>query len=69
MLNEEDKVLVQNLVRETGCGYHLGFKALDFVKKYNTDNDITMLGYVKAKTLAVATPNLSFLERVKEFSK
>ena len=69
MLNEEDKILVQNLVRETGCGYHLGLKALDFVKKYSKGNNITMLGYVKAKTLAVATPNLTFLERVKKFSK
>lgn len=67
MLSEKDKYLVENLVKETNCGIHLGLKALAFVKEYEHE-DVTMLGFVKAKTLAVSTPDLTFLERVKRFS-
>lgn len=67
MLNDRDKELVLDLCNETNCGIHLALNALAFVKEH-ADVDITMLGYIKAKTLAVATPKLTFLERVKKFS-
>ena len=68
MLNENDKGLVENLIKETNCGVHLALKALSFVKEHGRE-DVDMIGFVKAKTLTVATPNLTFLERVKKFSK
>lgn len=67
MLNDTERGLVENLIRETGCGLHLALKALSYIKEYRGEK-ITMIGYVKAKSLAVATPNLTFLERVKKFS-
>lgn len=67
MLNDRDRELVLDLCNETHCGIHLALKALAFVKEHDSE-DITMLGFVRAKTLAVATPQLTFLERVKRFS-
>ena len=67
MLDETELKLVQDLIKETNCGFHLALKALSFVKEHKDEN-VTMVGFVKAKTLAVATPNLTFLERVKKFS-
>lgn len=48
---------------KTGCGLILCKKAIEYS---NGDEEIA-LAYIKAKTIAVATPNLSFDERVKLF--
>lgn len=68
MLNHIERESVENLIKETGCGVHLALKALTFVNEFR-DEGVTMIGFVKAKTLAAATPNLTFLERVQEYSK
>lgn len=68
MLNDTERESVENLIGETGCGVHLALKALTFVNEFRNEG-VTMLGFVRAKTLAVVTPNLTFLERVKKFSK
>ena len=50
----------------TGCSLYNCRCAVDFS---STHNDCTPVGYLKAITLAVATPTLTFEERVQKFSK
>lgn len=54
---------VKKLSAETGMGAHNCAKAYDYAKG---DHDVAV-AYLKAKTLAVATPGLSFDERVQRF--
>ena len=54
---------VKRLCEETGIGMHNCARAYDYA---NGDHDIA-IAYLKAKTLAVATPGLSFDERVQRF--
>ena len=53
----------KELSAETGIGLRNCVKAYDYA---NGDHDIAV-AYLKAKTLAVATPGLSFDERVQRF--
>lgn len=55
--------MVKKLSAETGIGMRNCTKAYDYA---NGDHDIA-IAYLKAKTLAVATPGLSFDERVQRF--
>jgi len=50
----------------TGCSIAIAKKAILYTE---THNNCTAIGFVKAVSLAVATPSLSFEERVKMFSK
>lgn len=54
---------VKELSVETGMGMHNCARAYDYA---NGDHDLA-IAYLKAKTLAVATPGLSFDERVQRF--
>ena len=63
-----DKTLILQLSQETGFNVSDCKKALDYVKEHKEDN-VTPLGYLKAISLAVNTPTLSFLERVQYYSK
>ena len=54
---------VKQLSAETGMGMHNCARAYDYA---NGNHDIA-IAYLKAKTLAVATPGLSFDERVQRF--
>ena len=54
---------IKELSEETGMGLHNCTKAYNYA---NGDHDIA-IAYLKAKTLAVATPGLSFDERVQRF--
>lgn len=46
-----------------GVGYNLACEALEYA-----NDDLTIaIAYIKAVTVAVATPNLTFDERVKSF--
>lgn len=55
--------MAKELSVETGMGLRNCAKAYDYA---NGDHDIAV-AYLKAKTLAVATPGLSFDERVQRF--
>lgn len=57
--------LVKKLREDTGCSLTICKKAIE----YSNGNYKIAVAYVKAKTLAVATPNMTFDERVKEFIK
>lgn len=54
---------INELREKTGCGLLDCKKALDYAK----GNENIAIAYIKAKTLAVATPKLTFDERVKLF--
>jgi translation elongation factor EF-Ts len=54
---------VKQLSLETGMGMHNCAKAYEYA---NGDHDLAV-AYLKAKTLAVATPGLNFDERVQFF--
>lgn len=54
---------IKQLSAETGIGLHNCTKAYNYA---NGDHDLA-IAYLKAKTLAVATPGLSFDERVQRF--
>lgn len=63
---DKDKMeFAQALRRKTGCPTQLCSLACDYAK----GDDKVAMAYVKAKTLAVATPKSSFDERVKSFIK
>ena len=62
MATEKGEV-VKRLREFTGMGTYNCSKAYDYA---NGDFD-TAVAYLKAKTLAVATPDLSFDERVQRF--
>ena len=48
------------------CPLAMCKKALEYTQEHNGD-DYMAIAYLKAKTLAVATPRLSFDERVQRF--
>lgn len=50
----------------TGCSLYNCRRAVDFS---STHSDCTPIGFLKAITLAVAMPSLTFEERVRKFSK
>ena len=54
---------IKELSKETGMGLHNCVKAYNYA---NGNHDIA-IAYLKAKTMAVATPGLSFDERVQRF--
>ena len=56
---------IRKLHEMTGVGTHDCRKAIDYCR---THPDCTPMGYLKAKAFAVATPKLTFYERVKLFS-
>lgn len=64
-MNNEMCVMVRRLCEMTGVGTHECRKAIDYCR---THPDCTPMGYLKAKAFAVATPKLTFHERVKLFS-
>lgn len=57
------KELINKLRQETGCGLIDCKKAID----YSSNNYLLAIAYLKAKTFAVNTPNLTFDERVQMF--
>lgn len=57
------KQLIQKLREETGCGLMECKKALE----YGNGDFAIAIAYLKAKGFAVATPGLTFDERVKLF--
>ena len=63
-MNDREKAL--KLANETGAGIRLCYQAILYA---NEHPDVTALGYVRAKGLAVATPGLTFHERVIRFSE
>lgn len=62
MITAED---VKSLRAETGMGLMMCKEALDYAK----GNIHLAKAYIDAKTLAVATPGMSFDKRVKSFMK
>ena len=58
-----DAVELKNI---SHCPLAMCKKALEYAQEHNGD-DYMAIAYLKAKTLAVATPNLSFDERVLRF--
>jgi translation elongation factor EF-Ts len=48
------------------CPLAMCKKAIEYAEEHNGD-DYMAIAYLKAKTLAVATPGLSFDERVRRF--
>lgn len=60
MINNET---IKILHEKTGVAFDMCAKALE----YANGNQEVAIAYIKAKTLAVATPNLTFEERVKSF--
>ena len=63
MGNDELLKQIAKLQEVTGCGKMQCKKALD----YSKGNIDLAVAYLKAKNLAVATPNLTFDERVQRF--
>lgn len=59
------KELINKLRKETGCSLIDCKKAID----YADNNYLLAVAYIKAKTLAVNTPKLTFDERVQMFYK
>ena len=60
-----DNMNIKELREISGAGLHECKKAIEYCE---THTDCTPLGYLKACGFAVATPNLTFDERVKKFS-
>lgn len=54
---------INELREKSGCGLTLCKQAIDYAK----GDEKVALAYLKAKTLAVATPKITFNERVKLF--
>ena len=61
---EEMRIAVKKLHEMTGVGSHDCRKAIEYCKAHP---DCTPMGYLRAKAFAVATPKLSFYERVRLF--
>ena len=57
---------VNSLRKVTGCSLHLCMRAIVYA---DDRDDCTPLGYLKAKTLTIATPRMTFEQRVQMFSK
>lgn len=61
--NKNTKIKI--LHQKTGCSLSNCKKAIEFCQEHPECNEI---GYLKAISFALATPKLTFLERVKYFS-
>lgn len=57
--------MVRELRNKTGCGLQQCKEALEYSF---THENTTPIGYLRAKGLAVATPNMTFEQRVVMFS-
>lgn len=57
---------VQILRNQTGASLMLCKRAILYSEKHK---GCTALGYLKARSIAIATPNMTFEERVRFFSK
>lgn len=65
----DDKIRrIKDLNLQSQCGIQLCTEAIKFEEEYE-HKGATALGFLKAKTIAVRTPLLSFLERVVYFSE
>jgi hypothetical protein len=58
-----DFTAINTLRKKTGCSSSDCAKAV----KYDPDDEKMQLAYLKAKTIAVATPGMTFDERVRHF--
>ena len=56
---------VQILRNQTGMNLTLCKRAILYAKNHK---GCTALGYLKARSIAIATPNMTFEERVRRFS-
>lgn len=56
---------VQILRNQTGINFTLCKRAILYAKNHK---GCTALGYLKARSIAIATPNMTFEERVRKFS-
>lgn len=65
MYNEEMRMDVKRLREMSGAGSYDCRKAIMYCRDHP---DCTPMGYLRAKAFAVATPKLTFHERVKMFS-
>ncbi len=65
MYDEEMRMKIKRLREMSGVGSYDCRKAIEYCKAHP---DCTPIGYLRAKSFAVATPKLSFYERVKLFS-
>lgn len=63
---KEKRINIKTLREKTGCSLFYCKKAIEFCQKYPECNEI---GYLKAVSLALATPKFNFLERVRYFSQ
>ena len=60
-----DNMTIKELREISGTGLHECKKAIEYCKAHT---DCTPLGYLMTCGIAIATPNLTFDERVKKFS-
>lgn len=56
---------IQILRNQTGMSLTLCKRAILYAKNHK---GCTALGYLKARSIAIATPNMTFEERVRKFS-
>ena len=56
---------IQTLRNQTGMSLTLCKRAILYTKNHK---GCTALGYLKARSIAIATPNMTFEERVRRFS-
>lgn len=56
---------VQILRNQTGINFTLCKRAILYAQNHK---GCTALGYLKARSIAIATPNMTFEERVRKFS-
>jgi len=56
---------IQTLRNQTGMSLILCKRAILYTKNHKR---CTALGYLKARSIAIATPNMTFEERVRKFS-
>ena len=64
-VDEETRLAVKRIHEMSGAGLYDCRKAIEYCRVHL---DCTPMGYLRAKAFAVATPNLSFNERVRQFS-
>lgn len=57
---------IRELAAATGCPFSLCASAISYAKNHE---GCTPMGFLKAKGIAVATPNMTFEERVRMFSR
>ena len=56
---------IRELAAASGCSFSLCASAIGYAQNHD---GCTPMGYLKAKCIAVATPTMSFEERVRHFS-